>query len=843
MPCPSQKAVRGLVATSSLKKANGNINGSGISNGNTNGTTGKPEVLENDPLEKLRNDLNYMQYAFKNLREYEKDVSRPILTLRRNLESIIGTDGSEQQKINRISKDIGNLNSQIPPTRKFSSTRAGAHQDLLMGHGFGAHKVPNLHFNDAFLTSIHYEELQRSFKTLKDDRQLCLLCLAVFPENTVVKRRLLTYWWAGERLLDPSANVDKTLEEMANDVLEELEAKGFIEPVNKKRELKTNSFKMQPVARSAVIELAKKHKFFNYDSDGNPTADSSICNRACWLKVEGESSGKALVNSSNMDQEASKNIWKDGCIKHPEELETLFNVSEPFPDIPLEEFSKMRKLNVLCLGRWQKSDTQKSAEHHIEVESTEFLKGLNNMSSLRFLSLQGISRIDKFPSSGNKFTKWTTTTKLASNLMILDLKNSHNLEVLPDWLKSLTNLTHLDISECFLLNSMPKELSSLSKLQVLKGFVISDDKKESPCNLADLAKLKKLRKLSININKVDFAIEEGLAALKDLQGLKSLSIAWGGDNISKIREGAPNPGTKDERKKKGSGDTKKKTANSELSDKTQVHIKDTNKHKARSSEIIGDKEQQNIDAEQNAGNPKIAEKKMEQTGSVAKPIAMNAEKKTEQTGSAAKPIATNADTIDIKSQDASGDVRKKVRFSETREDKKQADDKEKEKIVPAEQNPKVRDKKLEQGKNAAISKAAKQGIHPAQLVRSISFLPRSPQNAPEYDIVLPPNLEKLDLRCFPDKAKPSWLAPENLKKLNKLCIRGGSLTNLGEVQENKVHNWKINILYLKYLEEMKINWTTLQALFPDLEYFEKVKCPKISLCPCDGIGVWLKSEQ
>ena len=47
---------------------------------------------------------------------------------------------------------------------------------------------------------------------------------------------------------------------------------------------------------------------------------------------------------------------------------------------------------------------------------------------------------------------------------------------------------------------------------------------------------------------------------------------------------------------------------------------------------------------------------------------------------------------------------------------------------------------------------------------------------------------------------------------------------------------------MKYLREMKTNWRELKELFPDLVYLERVKCPGITLCPCDENGVWQKSE-
>ncbi|KAL7164157.1 hypothetical protein ACSBR2_040132 [Camellia fascicularis] len=55
------------------------------------------------------------------------------------------------------------------------------------------------------------------------------------------------------------------------------------------------------------------------------------------------------------------------------------------------------------------------------------------MKKLRLLSLRGISLITELLQFISQLT----------NLKILDLKACHNLEVVPDWIGLLKNLTHL----------------------------------------------------------------------------------------------------------------------------------------------------------------------------------------------------------------------------------------------------------------------------------------------------------------------------------------------------------------------------------------------------------------
>ncbi|KAM3686380.1 hypothetical protein ACJW31_11G194800 [Castanea mollissima] len=364
-------------------------------------------------------------------------------------------------------------------------------------------KLPILHMNHKFLRCSVFTELQEAFEELNTKLKQCLLCFAVVPENEVVKKRLLIDWWVGERLVDSLAT-----EEVADEILMELMAKGFIEPVKQRSKLVADRFKMQPRVRCVVIILAQDAGLFDYDFNGNPTANSSLCSGLFLLKANG--SLEQVLPSSNFDLE---------------KLQTLFNVNEPFPDSRFESlrkvnsdnivdwFSKMKNVKVLYLGRWQSS-----RKHHIEVENIDFLKGLMNMKYLRLLSLQGISGINELPKSVCKLT----------NLRILDLKACHNLEELPDGIDLLKQLTRLDISECYLLDGIPKGLAHLSKLEVLKGFLIGNLKSGGrSCTLEDLIGLERLSNFSINTSSRYFPTKEELHALSKLEALRKLGIAWG----------------------------------------------------------------------------------------------------------------------------------------------------------------------------------------------------------------------------------------------------------------------------------------------------------------------------
>uniref|UniRef100_A0A6N2KQJ4 R13L1/DRL21-like LRR repeat region domain-containing protein n=1 Tax=Salix viminalis TaxID=40686 RepID=A0A6N2KQJ4_SALVM len=78
---------------------------------------------------------------------------------------------------------------------------------------------------------------------------------------------------------------------------------------------------------------------------------------------------------------------------------------------------------------------------------------------------------------------------------------------------------------------MPKELQNLTRLQVLKGFMIGNSK--TSCKIDDLVNLKELRRLGIVTGNEAVAREGEFTKLKDVEKLHSLTIWWG---VKKSRE-------------------------------------------------------------------------------------------------------------------------------------------------------------------------------------------------------------------------------------------------------------------------------------------------------------------
>ncbi|XAR66373.1 hypothetical protein NMG60_11012586 [Bertholletia excelsa] len=565
--------------------------------------------------------------------------------------------------------------------------------------------------------SSYFREFKARYLHLSDEKKLCLLCFSVFPKDEEIKKRVMINWWIGEGFV-PLTSANKTNSHMeekwANDFFGELIRMGFIHPIYKKGKLRrADTCKIQPFVRSMLIKIAKKANFFDFDEDGNPKADYLKSMRSCLTGTGLESNLRSCFKGTELD-----------INQVLENLHALFNVKEAILELKSEWLSKMKNINVLYLGRWQAS-----AAHHIEIEDITTLKkknanvldGLENMKHLRFLSLQGISRITELPGNISNLT----------GLKILDLRACHNLETIPDEIGSLHNLTHLDMSECYLLDQMPERLSHLSNLAVLSGFVVGETGRKNSCTLADLQNLQKLRKLSIQTSLNDFPMEDHLRALYEFRKLEKLTITWG--------RGSMQPDKK-------SGQAKEAT-NTPISQSQTLST-----------------------LEQEAVSPNKEGKEDE---------------KRKENSEPGQPAACAG----------------KIKFPFT--------------IKKSRGNP---------------SSENRRGKKEKELAKL------------EGTCLLPPELKKLDLQCFPDLTSREWVKPCNLKNLQKLYIRGGKFSDLGQFQEfaGKDKWEKVKELRLKYLNELEMDWKELLELFPKLKYLEKVNCPKLTFFPCDQTGVWMR---
>ncbi|KAL3719091.1 hypothetical protein ACJRO7_004094 [Eucalyptus globulus] len=312
------------------------------------------------------------------------------------------------------------------------------------------------------------KNLQLIYHDMSPQLKLCLLSLPIFPKDSIIKKRSSINWWIGESLV--SEREDKMAEQVGEEVYEKLIKQGLIEPDDNNPSPHMNRL-----------------GFFYFNSKDETSPE-------VLLKCPFSSSRLPLLDGANSPPG-----------REPPEVEDrsmAFNVNQKI----------MKKLTVLQLGWWMHSPN-----HHIEFDDQRFLNDIGvHHRHLKFLSLQGISRITCLPDS---------IVQLVS-LEILDLRACHNLEELPEKIASLKKLTHLDVSECYLIELMPKETEKLCSLQVLKGFVIGTARK-NPCKISDLGNLTKLRWLSTYIGRGAAITDKDFASLKDVASLCYLTASWG----------------------------------------------------------------------------------------------------------------------------------------------------------------------------------------------------------------------------------------------------------------------------------------------------------------------------
>ncbi|KAG5001885.1 hypothetical protein JHK87_022957 [Glycine soja] len=88
----------------------------------------------------------------------------------------------------------------------------------------------------------------------------------------------------------------------------------------------------------------------------------------------------------------------------------------------------------------------------------------------------------------------------------------------------------------------------------------------------------------------------------------------------------------------------------------------------------------------------------------------------------------------------------------------------------------------------------------------------------DIQISVPSSLKKLHLEGFPGQNIPEWLKPSKLPyRLTELHITGGKLKSLDHGENN---DWKMEMVYLKYLKDLDVDLEHLRKLFPSLRYVE-----------------------
>ncbi|KAJ3705237.1 hypothetical protein LUZ61_008942 [Rhynchospora tenuis] len=556
-----------------------------------------------------------------------------------------------------------------------------------------------------------FMEFLECMKSLNPQLRKCLYSLGVFPENTELKKRLVIYWWIGLGLVPSGGSKSRTAEQLGEIFFSDLVDKGVLIPVIREHNQGVDGCKIKLTIHRQLISACKKKELIKDNKNEEGT----------WHTYGGDGSN----------------------------LKALLNLNQRY--LNSKEISDNNNMHVVQLGRWcyieanVHSSEKTNLMDHIEVDETEFLGKMGE--NVSYLSLRGISRIEELHESIGKL----------ENLMILDLRACHNLEKLPQkpssklkpkfirwalpqesWFKKLT---HLDISECYLLDHMPKWVCELSNLEVLKGFVVgSGENKSQSCRLQDLSKLKKIRKLSIRIATSKLKTEDFIG-LKQLDSLLILTISWG-----EVSAGNKQPEIDEAR------------GGEESKDNKEPEIVEV--WRAEASDREGNKE------------PEIDEAR----------------------GGKESEDNKEPEIVEIRRGEASdGEGNKGSSIARSSADNKEA--------RKAKTSPSNKDF----GKVLATMKDERKETY-----------------------YFPMNLEKLDIRCYPESEVTKLNPAAQLKNLKRLYIRGGMIKEF-----TNSTSWPVETLRLRFLNELEIDWYNLTESFNKLKCVEYVKCPKLKNFPKD----------
>ncbi|XP_028114572.1 uncharacterized protein LOC114312533 [Camellia sinensis] len=409
------------------------------------------QVADPDLTNMIGRDLNFLKEIMAEIQKFVDHMNVQINQACEKFEELKTRGGGDTNELDQLKMSVKKLKSQIPSKLKIhydddSKPHRKPWFDGSINSSSGNNQVD---VNKAGNLHSFYNQPQVSFHSLRPESKHFLYIFRIFPEMATMKKRFVIYWWSflQSGLFSSRCLYRELAEFLANEILDDLNAKGFIEPIYKNCGLVVDSYRMPPYIRSAVTFELELHDF-DYFLD---------LRFACW----------------------------ESCI---------VNVDAAIIDGRHEIiFKRGTNLKVVYLGRWQNSVT-----HHIEVPDIKILNFLKNMKELRFLSLRGISLIKELPQFISKLT----------NLQILDLKACHNLETkltrsffeehdpkLPLSLELPSSLQKLEL-ECFLEIDTPSwlwsgNLKNLKKLYIRGGLLCNLDK-----IVASTVKMLKLKYLS-----------------------------------------------------------------------------------------------------------------------------------------------------------------------------------------------------------------------------------------------------------------------------------------------------------------------------------------------------------
>ncbi|KAJ0983215.1 hypothetical protein J5N97_011470 [Dioscorea zingiberensis] len=329
-----------------------------------------------------------MENVFGPLNTLEVQLEKKLEFIARQIDSILKNINETEEttmlaeELEKIENDVGDILKDMEKRMKegFKREKKGSDtlkEDKSTSSKAGLDKEHRRSESDSFF--IKCGAMARLRDMINDlDLQVkhCFFCLAVFPEDSIIKKRLLIYLWIGWGIVVPVGN--NTAEQVAERCFTELVNKGLVNPIYRKHRKIVDSFSMNSRIREVMISEAEKRRFFLSEKKTKEILDELIISEPDKL-IKG--SLQVVRYSRDKDSLALVNV----------------NVQEQYLQFKAnveaakkETNNKMENFRVMQLGRWQSVD-----KPHIEMESIEFLERFLKELSVEWKRLQ-----DMFSSLG-----------------------------------------------------------------------------------------------------------------------------------------------------------------------------------------------------------------------------------------------------------------------------------------------------------------------------------------------------------------------------------------------------------------------------------------------------------
>ncbi|XP_044955353.1 disease resistance protein RGA5-like [Hordeum vulgare subsp. vulgare] len=331
--------------------------------------------------------------------------------------------------------------------------------------------------------------LSLSYFELPAHLRSCLLCFSIFPEDSIIQKKVLINRWIAERLIHTEAGYSKTYE-FGERCFNELINRSLIQPGEPDRFDRVMSCRLHDTILDFIISKSIEENFVTLV--GVPSLTVGTQSKVRRLSVQA-SKQKELI------------VPKGLVLSHVRSLD-VFGESVKIPS--MDKFRHLRFLDFEGCRR--------------QLENRH-LENIDRLFQLRYLSLRGADKVSKLPEQIGRL--WC--------LEILNLRRTSVYE-LPASIVNLKRLVYLLIPTQV---TLPCGISKLQALEKLKFVAVYD---QSFNFLQEFEQLQSLKALALDFE--DYSSAGGanaeneskksiiVASLKSLGNLLSLTV-WDGPEL------------------------------------------------------------------------------------------------------------------------------------------------------------------------------------------------------------------------------------------------------------------------------------------------------------------------